>query len=93
MAGASAIARVRNPLGALLTEELAPRPGRLAAALRTAACCCLVTAVTMVFRIPAADLAVFLVFVFSGEDVVASAVAGLCIVFIRPAMTLSLIHI
>ena len=77
MAGASAIARVRNPLGALLTEELAPRPGRLAAALRTAACCCLVTAVTMVFRIPAADLAVFLVFVFSGEDVVASAVAGL----------------
>jgi multidrug resistance protein MdtO len=61
----------------MLTEELAPRPGRLAGSLRTAACCCLVTAVTMVFQIPSAYDAVILVFLISGEDVVATVVAGL----------------
>jgi multidrug resistance protein MdtO len=77
MAGASAAAGVLKPIGTFFTEELAPRPGRLAASLRTAACCCLVTAIAMVFQTPGASESVFFVFVFSREDVVASVVAGL----------------
>jgi multidrug resistance protein MdtO len=79
MAVASAVGRVWKPLEALFTEELAPRPGRLTASLRTAACCCLVTAVGMVFEIPDTEIAVFFVFLIAREDVVASVVAGLAV--------------
>jgi multidrug resistance protein MdtO len=61
----------------MLRAELAPRPGRFAGAIRTAVCCCVVTAVVMVFDIPAGELSVFIVFLISGEDVVATVVAGL----------------
>src|SRR5215471_3809896 len=77
VAGASAFAGALKPVGAFFKEELAPRPGRLAGALRTAACCCLVTAVAMVFQIPSAYAAVYVVFLISRQDVVATAVAGL----------------
>jgi multidrug resistance protein MdtO len=77
VAPASAAARFWKPLETLYSEELSPRPGRLAASLRTAACCCLVTALAMVFQIPMAETAVFFVFMFAREDVVASIVAGL----------------
>jgi multidrug resistance protein MdtO len=77
VAGGSVVARLFGPLETLFVEELAPRPGRLAGSLRTAACCCLVTAVAMVFQIPAAYDAAFVVFLISGEDVVASVVTAL----------------
>jgi multidrug resistance protein MdtO len=61
----------------MLREELAPRPGRLAGATRTAVCCCAVTALAMVFQIPAAYDAAYVVFLISREDVVATVVTGL----------------
>ena len=92
MAGASAVSSVFAPLGSFLREELAPRPGRLAGALRTAVCCCLVTAVAMVLQIPDASFAAFIVFVLSREDVVATVVTGLvAIVAITLAIVLALV--
>jgi multidrug resistance protein MdtO len=79
MSVASGVATALRPLGAMLREELAPRPGRFARAIRTAVCCCVVTAVVMVFDIPAGELSVFIVFLISGEDVAASVVAGLAV--------------
>ena len=86
MAGASAVSSASGAssalaaFGSFLREELAPRPGRLAGAVRTAVCCCVVTAVAMVLQIPDPFLAAFLVFVISREDVVASVVVGLAAV-------------
>src|SRR5262245_38523237 len=77
MADASAVSSAHGPVGTMLREELAPHPGRLAGAVRTAVCCCVVTAIAMVFQIPAAYDAAFIVFLISREDVVATAVAGL----------------
>jgi multidrug resistance protein MdtO len=90
MAGASAVASARE-LGAFFREELASRPGRLAGALRTAVCCCVVTVVAMVFQIPTAYDAAYVVFLISREDAVASAVAGLvCTVTITAALAVAL---
>jgi multidrug resistance protein MdtO len=61
----------------MLREELARRPGRLAGAIRTAVCCCAVTVLAMVFQIPAAYDAAYVVFLISREDVVATVAAGL----------------
>jgi multidrug resistance protein MdtO len=92
VAGASALAGALKPLGALFREELAPRPGRLTGAVRTAACCCLVTAVAMVFQIPSAYLAVYVVFMISREDVVATTVSGLTTtVAVTAAVALALV--
>src|SRR6476659_8449721 len=83
MAGASAVPGASSTsgtlaaLGSLFREELAPRPGRLASALRTALSCCVVLAVAMVLQIPAPFLATFIAFVISRDDVVASVVTGL----------------
>jgi multidrug resistance protein MdtO len=77
MADASAIPSARESFGSMLREELAPRPGRLAGAIRTAVCCCAVTALAMVFQIPVAYDAAYVVFLISREDVVATVVAGL----------------
>jgi multidrug resistance protein MdtO len=91
MSAASGVAGALRPLGAMLREELAPHPGRFAGAIRTAVCCCVVTAVVMVFDIPAGYDAVFLVFLVTGEDVTATIVSGLAsMVAITAAIALAL---
>ena len=74
---ASALSPGRTWLGSLLREELAPRPGRLAGALRTAACCCVVVTVGMIFEIPLLAYAAYIVLLITGEDVVATFLVGL----------------
>lgn len=61
----------------MLREELASRPGRLAAVLRTATCCALVVAVATILEIPLAAYAAYVVLLIAREDVVATAVMGL----------------
>jgi multidrug resistance protein MdtO len=75
--GASSASSAIAPLASMFKEELAPRPGRLAGAVRTAVCCCIVTILAMVLHIPSADLAAFLVFVLVKHDVVMTAISGL----------------
>jgi multidrug resistance protein MdtO len=91
MSGVSAAASALRPFGALLKEELARRPGRFGGSLRTAVCCCVVTAVVMVFDIPGGADSVFMVFLISSEDTVATVVSGLAsLVAITAAIALAL---
>jgi multidrug resistance protein MdtO len=63
-------------LSAWLREELAPRPGRLAAVVRIAASCALAVAVAMAFQIPLPAYVVYLVFVISRPESVATLITA-----------------
>ena len=63
-------------LSAWLREELAPRPGRLAAVVRIAASCAVAVAVAMAFQIPLPAYAVYLVFVISRRESVATLITA-----------------
>ncbi|HET7065455.1 MAG TPA: FUSC family protein [Rudaea sp.] len=55
-------------LFAFLREELAPRPGRVAAAIRITICCTITVVLCMLFQIPAAAYAAYIVFLVSGAE-------------------------
>ncbi len=63
-------------LFAWLRDELAPRPGRLAAVARIAGSCAIAVAIAMAFRIPLPEYAVYLVFVISRRESVATLVTA-----------------
>ena len=67
----------RGPeLSAWLREELAPRPGRLAAVARIAGSCAIAVAVAMAFQIPLPAYVVYLVFVISRRESVATLITA-----------------
>ncbi len=63
-------------LFAWLREELAPSPGRFAAVARIAGSCAIAVAIAMAFKIPLAEYAVYLVFVISRRESVATLVSA-----------------
>ncbi len=64
-------------LSAWLREELAPRPGRFAAVARIAGSCAIAVAIAMAFQIPLPEYVVYLVFVISRRESVATLIAGI----------------
>jgi len=74
---ADAGSRQPGPFWSLLKEELAPRPHRLAASLRTAACCAVVVVVALIFENPLPAYAAYIVLLITGEDVVVTSLGGL----------------
>ncbi len=62
---------------ALLREELAPRPGRLAAVLRIAGNCAVVVWIAMKYQIPLPAYMAYLVFVCSQEESTSTLLTGL----------------
>jgi multidrug resistance protein MdtO len=79
--------------GAVLREELAPRPGRGASVARIAVCCVMTTVVGMVFQIPQLAVMVYFVFMFSGTESAASlvsAVGGIITATLTVVLTLLL---
>lgn len=82
----------RWPLLAFLRDELAPRPGRLAAVLRIAACCTLTVVIGMLFQIPLTGYMAYAVYLIGTRHVGAalqvSVAAGLAFTI---AVALSLV--
>ena len=58
----------QSPFLAFLREELAARPGRLGAVARIAACCTIVVATAMLYRIPEPAYAAYIVFFLGRGD-------------------------
>src|SRR5882757_8900263 len=76
-----------------LREELAPKPGRGAAVARIAVTCAITVAVGMVFQIPLPAYMVYLVFLVSREETVATlttAVGGIVAATLAVALSLLL---
>lgn len=65
------------PLVAFLREELAPRPGRLAAVARIATCCTIVVATAMLYQIPEPAYAAYIVFFLGRGDTAVTVRTGL----------------
>ena len=63
-------------LFAWLREELAPRPGRLAAVARIAGSCAIAVTTAMVFEIPMPEYVVYYVFMISREESVATLITS-----------------
>ena len=63
-------------LSAWLREELAPRPGRFAAVMRIAGSCAIAVAIAMAFQIPLPEYVVYLVFVISRRESVATLITA-----------------
>ena len=61
---------------AWLREELAPRPGRFAAVMRIAGSCAIAVAIAMAFQIPLPEYVVYLVFVISRRESVATLITA-----------------
>lgn len=57
-----------HPFWSMLREELAPRPGRVAACLRIAGSCSFVVAATMLHHIPLEGAVAYLIFLTSRSD-------------------------
>jgi multidrug resistance protein MdtO len=66
----------RFPLWLFLREELAPRPGRVAAAARIAGSCAVVVAIAMVFQIPLPAYMAYLVFLVSQTEAASTLLTG-----------------
>jgi multidrug resistance protein MdtO len=67
----------RFPLWLFLRQELAPRPGRVAAASRIAVSCAVVVAIAMVFQIPLPAYIAYLVFLVSQNEAASTLLTGL----------------
>ena len=66
----------RSALLEFLREELAPRPGRLAAVARITCCCTLVIAIAMLYRIPLPGYMGYAVFVVSQKEAATTLLTG-----------------
>jgi multidrug resistance protein MdtO len=66
----------RSALLSFLREELASRPGRMAAVLRIAGSCALAVAIAMLYQIPAPDLVVYIVFLISRDEAASTLLTG-----------------
>ena len=66
-------------LFAWLRDELAPRPGRVAAVARIAGSCTIAVGIAMVFQIPLAAYVVYLVFVISRGESVATLITAISV--------------
>src|SRR5277367_2122618 len=73
---ASALGR-RWPLLAALRNELAPRPGRLAAVARIVICCTVVAVVSMLYQIPEPAYAAYIVFFLGRGDRAVTLLTGI----------------
>src|SRR5215469_12797399 len=81
-----------SPVFQWLREELAVRPGRVAAVVRTSLCCTLIVILWMLFRIPLPVYAAYVVFFVSGaESTSALITAAGALIAITLAITLSLV--
>jgi multidrug resistance protein MdtO len=67
----------RFPLWLFLRQELAPRPGRVAAAARIAGSCAVVVAIAMVFQIPLPAYIAYLVFLVSQTEAASTMLTGI----------------
>ena len=66
----------RFPLWLFLRDELAPRPGRVAAATRIAVSCAIVVTIAMVFQIPLPAYMAYLVFLVSQNEAASTLLTG-----------------
>jgi multidrug resistance protein MdtO len=73
---ADALEPRRFPLWLFLREELAPRPGRVAAAARIAVSCAVVVAIAMIFRVPLPAYMAYLVFLVSQNEAASTLLTG-----------------
>jgi len=81
-----------SPVFQWLREELAIRPGRVAAVVRTSLCCTLIVILWMLFRIPLPVYAAYVVFFVSGaESTSALITAAGALIAVTLAITLSLV--
>ncbi|HLZ66992.1 MAG TPA: FUSC family protein [Aliidongia sp.] len=60
-----------------LREELAPRPGRLAAVARISACCALVVAIAMLYQIPLPAYSAYAVFLLGSREMASTLLTGI----------------
>ncbi len=83
-------------LFAWLRDELAPRPGRAAAVARIAGSCTIAVGIAMVFQIPLAAYVVYLVFVISRGESVATVITAVSVAIgatLAVALSLALLTI
>ena len=73
---AEAIRPPRLALWSFLRDELAPRPGRVAASARIAGGCVLVVAIAMIYQIPLPAYMAYLVFLVSREETASTLLTG-----------------
>jgi len=66
----------RSALLSLLREELAPRPGRLAAVARIVGCCTVVVAIGMLYQIPLPAYMAYAVFLVSRDEAASTLLTG-----------------
>jgi len=66
----------RSGLLSFLRDELAPRPGRLAAVLRIAACCSFVVAIGMLYQIPLVAYMAYAIFVIGTREMASTLLTG-----------------
>ena len=66
----------RPGLLTFLREELAPRPGRVAAVLRISCCCTLIVAIGMLYQIPIPAYMAYIVFLASREETASTLLFG-----------------
>jgi multidrug resistance protein MdtO len=84
---------IAPPWRVFLREELALRPGRIAAIARIVICCVITVVVCMVFRIPVPAYAAYLVFLVSGAETATTlltAVGGMSAATLALALSLLL---
>ncbi|GGE98657.1 hypothetical protein GCM10011611_00200 [Aliidongia dinghuensis] len=77
MTGLAEATRAERPtLLTFLRDELAPRPGRLAAVARIAGCCTLVVAIGMLYQIPLVGYSAYAVFLLGSRETVGTLLVG-----------------
>jgi multidrug resistance protein MdtO len=77
MALAADAALPRSTFLRFLQEELAPRPGRVAAAARIAVGCTVVVAIAMLYRIPLPAYMAYIVFLISRDELASTLMTGI----------------
>jgi multidrug resistance protein MdtO len=89
---ADTVAPERSGFLSFLRDELAPRPGRLAAVLRIAACCSLVVAIGMLYQIPLVAYSAYAIYVIGTREMASTLLTGVvAAVAFTIAIALSLI--
>jgi multidrug resistance protein MdtO len=82
----------RSAFLSFLREELAPRPGRVAAVSRIAGSCTLVVAIAMLYQIPAPEYFVYVVFLISRDEAAGTLLTGVVAALaVTVAVALSLV--
>lgn len=75
-----------------LLDELAPRPGRLAAVVRTSVCCMLVVAIGMLYQIPLVGYMAYAVFLLGSRELASTMLTGIvAVIAFTIAVLLSLL--